>query len=55
MKTIARILILAGLGASLTGCIVVPGPPPRAYVAAPVVVVHPAYWGPRFYYYGPRW
>ena len=55
MKTIVKLLILAGLGASLTGCIVAPYPPPRAYIAPGVVVVHPAYWGPRYYYYDRRW
>ena len=54
MQTIAKLLILVGLGATLSGCVVAPyGPRPRAYVAAPVVVVHPGYYGPR-YYYGPR-
>ena len=50
MKTIAKVLILAALGASLTGCIVAPYPR-RAYLA-PVVLVHPAY--RHYYYYGPR-
>ena len=52
MKTLAKLLILAGLGATLTGCVVAPyGPRPRAYVAvpAPVVVVHPGYYH-RYYY-----
>jgi hypothetical protein len=54
MRTIAKLLILVGLGATLSGCVVAPyGPRPRAYVAAPVVVVHPGYYGPH-YYYGPR-
>ncbi len=52
MKTLAKLLILAGLGATLTGCVVAPyGPRPHAYVAvpAPVVVVHPGYYH-RYYY-----
>jgi len=54
MRTISKILILLAFGATLSGCVVAPyGPRPRAYVAAPVVVVHPGYYGPR-YYYGPR-
>jgi hypothetical protein len=54
MRTIAKLLILVGFGATLSGCVVAPyGPRPRAYVAPPVVVVHPGYYGPR-YYYGPR-
>ena len=52
MRTLAKLLILAGFGATLAGCVVAPYPPPRAYVAvpAPVVVVRPGY-----YYYGPRY
>ena len=56
MQTIAKLLILVGLGCVLSGCVVAPyGPRARAYVAvpAPVVVVRPGYYGPR-YYYGPR-
>jgi hypothetical protein len=54
MRTFAKLLILLGFGATLTGCVVAPyGPRPRVYVVAPVVVAHPAYYGPR-YYYGPR-
>ena len=51
MRTLAKLLILATFGATLTGCVVAPYGP-RAYVAAPapVVVVHPGY-----YYYGPRY
>ena len=53
MRTIYKLLILMAFGATLSGCVVAPyGPRPRAYVA-PVVVVHPGYYGPH-YYYGPR-
>jgi hypothetical protein len=52
MRTLAKLLILVGLGAALTGCVVAPYGP-RAYVAPGVVVVHPGYYGPH-YYYGPR-
>jgi hypothetical protein len=55
MRTLAKLLILVAFGVALSGCVVAPyGPRPRAYVAAPVVVVHPAY--PRYYhyYYVPR-
>ncbi|HEX4675835.1 MAG TPA: hypothetical protein VH209_10935 [Steroidobacteraceae bacterium] len=44
MKTLVKVLIVLGFGASLAGCVVAPYGPygrPRAYVAAPVVVVHP--------------
>jgi hypothetical protein len=54
MRTLAKLLILVGFGATLSGCVVAPYGPPRAYVAAPVVVVHPGYYGPR-YYYGPHY
>jgi hypothetical protein len=47
MNTFLKLLIVLGFGASLAGCVVVPYGRPRAYVAAPVVVVHP--------YYGRRW
>ena len=52
MKTIAKLLIVLGLGAALAGCVVAPYGRygrPRAYVVAPapVVVVHPCC--------GPRW
>ena len=53
MQTVTKLLILMGLGAALSGCVVAPYGPPRAYVgvAAPVVVVHPGYYyGPRYYY-----
>jgi hypothetical protein len=54
MRTLSKILILLAFGAALSGCVVAPyGPRPRAYVVAPVVVVHPGYYGPH-YYYGPR-
>jgi hypothetical protein len=54
MRTITKLLILLGFGAVLSGCVVAPyGPRPRAYVAAPVVIVHPGYYGPH-YYYGTR-
>lgn len=55
MQSVAKLLILLGFAATVSGCVVAPyGPRPRAYVAAPVVVVHPGYYGPRYYYYGPR-
>jgi hypothetical protein len=55
MHTLAKLLILVGFGAALSGCVVAPyGPRPRAYVAPPVIVVHPGYYGPR-YYHGPRY
>jgi hypothetical protein len=44
MKTLVKVLIVLGFGASLAGCVVAPYGHygrPRAYVAAPVVVVHP--------------
>jgi hypothetical protein len=53
MRTFAKLLILVGFGATLSGCVVAPyGPRPHAYVA-PVVIAHPYYYGPH-YYYGPR-
>jgi len=58
MQSLAKLLILVGFSATLCGCVVAPYGRPRAYVAAPVVVVHPAYpryyYGPH-YYYGPRY
>jgi hypothetical protein len=57
MRMLSKLLILVGFGATLSGCVVAPyGPRPHAYVAAPVVVVHPGYYGyyGRRYYYGPR-
>jgi len=56
MRTISKLLILGAFALGLTGCVVAPyGPRARAYVAvpAPVVVVHPGYYGAH-YYYGPR-
>jgi hypothetical protein len=50
MKTISKVLILIGFGAALTGCVVAPyGHRYHGYVAvpAPVVVIHPGYYGPR--------
>ena len=48
MKTLVKVLIVLGFGASLAGCVVAPYGRPRAYVVAPapVVVVHPVrvYW-----------
>jgi hypothetical protein len=41
MKTLVKVLIVLGFGASLAGCVVAPYGRPRAYVVAPVVVVHP--------------
>jgi hypothetical protein len=45
MKTIVKMLIVLGFGATLAGCVVAPYGyrHPRAYVVAPapVVVVHP--------------
>ena len=43
MKTLVKVLIVLGFGAALAGCVVAPYGygRPRAYVAAPVVVVHP--------------
>jgi hypothetical protein len=58
MRIVSKLLILVCFGATLSGCVVAPyGPPVRAYVAAPVVIVHPGYYGPRYYpryYYVPR-
>ena len=54
MRTLSKLLILMAFGATLSGCVVAAyGPRPRAYVVEPVVVVHPGYYGGR-YYYGPR-
>ena len=52
MRTLGKVLILVGFGSALSGCVVAPYRPARAYIA-PVVVVHPAH--PRYYYYGPRY
>lgn len=50
MRSIVKLLISLGLGAVLSGCVVAPIGPPRAYVgvgvvAPPVVVVHGYYGG----------
>jgi hypothetical protein len=57
MKGFTKILVglgFAGAAALLSGCVVAPVAPGRAYVrvAPPAVVVHPYYGG---YYYGRRW
>jgi hypothetical protein len=41
MKSLVKVLIVLGIGASLAGCVVAPYGRHRGYVAAPVVVVHP--------------
>lgn len=46
MKTVVKLLVALGFGASLAGCVVAPAPyyyRPHAYVVAPapVIVVHP--------------
>jgi len=56
MKGFTKVLIglgFAGFVALLSGCVVAPVAPGRAYVgvAPPAVVIHP-YYG---YYYGRRW
>lgn len=54
MRTFLKLLVVAGFGAALSGCVVVPaGRPVHAYVgvAAPAVVVRP--YG--YYHYGRRW
>ena len=57
MRAIVKLLIALGLGAVLSGCVVAPVGPPRAYVGvgviapAPVVVVRGGYYyGPGYYY-----
>jgi hypothetical protein len=51
MRSIVKLMIAVGLGAVLSGCVLVPVGPPRAYVGvgvvapAPVVVVHGYYGG----------
>jgi hypothetical protein len=50
MRSIVKLLVVVGLGASLSGCVVAPVGPRRAYVGvgvvapAPVVVVHGGYY-----------
>ena len=53
MRRLCKLLIALGFVATLAGCVVAPAGPGRAYVgvAAPLVVVHPYYYG----YYGHRW
>jgi hypothetical protein len=58
MKGFTKLLIglgFVGFAALLSGCVVAPVAPGRAYVgvAPPVVVVRPYYYGG--YYYGRRW
>jgi hypothetical protein len=48
MRGIVKLLIALGFGAALSGCVVAPIGPPRAYVGvvapAPVVVVRGGYY-----------
>lgn len=50
MRGIVKLLLALGFGAAVSGCVVAPVGPPRAYVGvgvvapAPVVVVHGYYW-----------
>ena len=58
MKGFSKILIslgFVGFAALLSGCVVAPAAPGRAYVRVgpPAVVVRPYYYGG--YYYGRRW
>lgn len=57
MKTVAKVLIVLGFGASLAGCVVAPAPYYRAHAyvvaPAPVVVVHP--YRPYYHRYYHRW
>jgi hypothetical protein len=57
MRSIVKLLIVLGFGALLSGCVVAPVGPGRAYVgvAAPAVVVRPYYYGHYYYGYGRRW
>ncbi len=57
MRGFVKLLIGLSLGALLTGCVVAPVGPGRAYVgvAAPAVVVRPYYYGHYGYDYGRRW
>jgi hypothetical protein len=54
MRGIVKLLIALGIGAALSGCVVAPVGPPRAYVAAgvvapaPVVVVNGGYYWHRW-------
>jgi branched-subunit amino acid ABC-type transport system permease component len=54
MRAIVKCLIVSGLLAALSGCVVAPVGPPRAYVGAavvdpaPVVVVHGGYYWHRW-------
>jgi hypothetical protein len=54
MHGIVKLLIALGLGAALSGCVVAPVGPPRAYVGvgvvapAPVVVVNGGYYWHRW-------
>jgi hypothetical protein len=54
MRGIVKLLIALGLGAALSGCVVAPVGPPRAYVGvgvvapAPVVVVREGYYWHRW-------
>jgi len=54
MSGIVKLLIALGIGAALSGCVVAPVGPPRAYVGvgvvapAPVVVVHEGYYWHRW-------
>ena len=54
MSGIVKLLIALGIGAGLSGCVVAPVGPPRAYVGvgvvapAPVVVVHEGYYWHRW-------
>jgi hypothetical protein len=57
MRGIVKLLLAVGLGAALSGCVVAPVGPPRAYVGvgvvapAPVVVLHGWYYYRGGYYY----
>lgn len=52
MRGLTKLLIGLGFAALLSGCVVAPARPVRAYVgvAAPVVVVHPYYYGGYYYH-----
>jgi hypothetical protein len=57
MRALVKLLIVLGPAAALSGCVVAPVGPPRAYVGvgivapAPVVVVRGGYYYPGPYYY----